>query len=65
MSRQPNQPQRCVELRVTPNFAKSYLNLPLQQLVAKGVEVIELPDDEIFTLVELDKRPPPPPNECL
>ena len=65
VSRKPDQPQRCVELRVTPNFARDYLNLPMEQLVAKGEEVMELPDDEIFSIIELDNCPPPPPEECL
>ncbi|MBD2770694.1 formylmethanofuran dehydrogenase subunit E family protein [Iningainema tapete] len=64
VSRKPNQPQRCVQLRVTPNFAKNYINLPVEQLVAKGEEVMKLPDDQIFSIVELNKCPPPPPKEC-
>ncbi|MCS6960008.1 MAG: formylmethanofuran dehydrogenase subunit E family protein [Pseudanabaenaceae cyanobacterium SKYGB_i_bin29] len=64
VSRKPNQPQRCVELTVTQNFAVNYMNLPFGELVAKGREVMTLPDEAIFTLRELRECPPPPPDEC-
>ncbi len=64
VSRKPNQPSRCFELRVTQNFAVNFMNLPFNQLVAKGREVMTLPDDAIFSIVELAECPPPPPNEC-
>jgi formylmethanofuran dehydrogenase subunit E len=65
VSRKSDQPQRCVEVRVTRTFAQNYLNLSVSQLVTKGQEVMELPDNKIFVIVELVHCPPPPPNECL
>ncbi len=64
VSRKPNQPIRCVQTRVTLSFAQGYLNLPFEQLVAKGREAMELPDAALFTLEPLTQCPPNPPREC-
>ncbi|HKU39952.1 MAG TPA: hypothetical protein VJR89_17450, partial [Polyangiales bacterium] len=42
---------RAITLRVTPSFAARYRDVPRAQLGARGEEVLQLPDAEVFEVV--------------
>jgi formylmethanofuran dehydrogenase subunit E len=43
---------QAVDLRVTRAFAARYLDVPRERLARAGREVITLPDEDIFTVVD-------------
>ena len=48
---------RRLTFKIQPQFARSILNLPHDQLEAEGRRVAALPDDAIFTVVETTTPP--------